>query len=106
MDRTLNMGSGKSEMVPVAMIDALTSANPKYRYKVGPDSKYILSWLEKCHESVQDNVLCGFLTGENVRAAGAPKNAIAMARGRYHKAWGRFIFFCIVALLIVRKLRQ
>jgi len=43
-----------SSLVPKAMVDALTSSAPKYRYRVGFDSKWIITPLSKMHESWQD----------------------------------------------------
>merc|ERR1711916_397922 len=38
----MDLGNTKSELVPEAMMHALTDKAPKFRYQVGNDSKYLI----------------------------------------------------------------
>jgi len=72
-----------SSLVPKAMVDALTSTSPKYRYRVGFDSKWIITPVSKMHESWQDWFYLNLLGGKNPTPANAPKDGKALAKGRY-----------------------
>ena len=58
LGKSLNMpaiiANKDASMVPKAMVDALTSSAPKYRYRVGTDSKYVLPAVRWMHEKWQD----------------------------------------------------
>lgn len=105
MVKSLAMGNTNSELVVDGMIHALVDSKPKYRYKIGLDSKYIIPFLEKCHESVQDGVIGGTWR-HNVKPSAAPENGKQLAMGRYHKAWTRFIMSVLVLLFVGKKLRN
>lgn len=120
-----DFGNTNSELVPLAMIDgkgnailtekvvylmcdtvtALTSSKPKYRYRVGHDSKYMMTVIERLHESTQDFLLT-ISKQKEVSPAGAPKNGKAIATSRYDKDWPRFLIICAVLFYVVRKLRK
>jgi len=103
----LDTGNTNSDLVPLAMIDALTSASPKYRYRVGNDSKYLITAIEKMHESTQDFIF----TAPNpklksVQPAAAPKNGKEIATSRYNKGWPQFLIMCAILLFVLRRLRS
>jgi retinol dehydrogenase-16 len=50
-------GSHDSTLVPKAMIEALTSPRPLYRYQVGPDAKFLVPLFKYFSEAVQDATL-------------------------------------------------
>jgi retinol dehydrogenase-16 len=50
-------GSHDSTLVPKAMIEALTSPRPLYRYQVGPDAKFLMPLFKYFSEAVQDATL-------------------------------------------------
>lgn len=88
------------------MIDiALTSKSPKYRYKVGLDSKYLVPLVEKLHESTQDMILTNSRI-KRVLPAKSPKNGRSLAAGRYYKDWPRFLIICLMLLYVLKKVRQ
>lgn len=88
----VDFNNSNSNLVPEAMLDALTSKQPKFRYRVGIDSKYVITPLTMLHESVQDFLLTR-TDGRNpeVRPAAAPKHGKEMCRKRYpgapYKYW-------------------
>jgi hypothetical protein len=69
-------------IVPKAMVDALTASQPKYRYRVGLDSKWIFTPLSKLHESWQDWFFNDLLGKKTVPPAAAPKDGKGIAKGR------------------------
>mmetsp|Transcript_5979 Transcript_5979/g.6868 ORF Transcript_5979/g.6868 Transcript_5979/m.6868 type:complete len:339 (-) Transcript_5979:148-1164(-) len=103
----LDTGNTNSELVPLAMVEALVSEKPKYRYRVGHDSKYLITVIEKLHESTQDAIL----TASNPKLKAvlpktAPPNGKAIATSRYNKGWPQFLIICAVLLFVLRKLRS
>jgi NAD(P)-dependent dehydrogenase (short-subunit alcohol dehydrogenase family) len=81
------LGNTDPSVVPVAMVHALTAANPKYRYRVGNDSKYIITLLSGLHESIQDMLLSAKAASGKVDAATAPSDGYAIAKARYEKSY-------------------
>lgn len=70
-----------SSLVPKAMVEALTSPRPKYRYRVGVDSKFLVTPFTKLHESWQDRL---FLAGDSGPGpAEAPEDGTKIAKARY-----------------------
>lgn len=91
-------GTLDSSLVPKAYVEAITSKQPLYRYRVGNDSKYLITMLANAHESTSD----GAMTMSDprlpwVKPASAPANGKARAWATYDKGWKRFI---IVSLFI------
>lgn len=90
--------------VPKAMMDALLSDAPGYRYKVGLDSKYLIPPLAMASEKVQDTLL----TLDNpklrvVNPAAAPKNGKQLAMSRYRKSWTWKIVLALVVVFFIRR---
>lgn len=107
MVKALSNGNPNSNLVVEGMIKALTEAKPKYRYKIGIDSKYIIPFLEKCHESVQDGIIGNNWTAKpEQKPAAAPANGRALATGKYHKAWTRFILTVVLFLFVAKRMRN
>ena len=50
----LSPSSSSSSLLILPQVHALTSPAPKYRYRVGKDSKYLFTILENLHESNSD----------------------------------------------------
>jgi len=50
-------GSHDSTLVPKAMVEALTSPRPLYRYQVGPDAHFLVPFFKYFSEAVQDATL-------------------------------------------------
>eukprot|EP00041_Stephanoeca_diplocostata_P010653 m.169580 g.169580 ORF g.169580 m.169580 type:complete len:329 (+) comp18246_c0_seq3:88-1074(+) len=84
LDNSLKISNSDSSIVPQAMVHALTSASPKYRYRCGKDSKYIFTVLSWLHESTQDWILPASKVNE-VSPATAPVNGLRDANARYDK---------------------
>lgn len=71
----VDVGNTKTELVPEAMVDALTSNKPKYRYKVGYDSQYLIPFLEGLHESTVDDIFSRDSPALKIKKpAAAPEN--------------------------------
>ena len=88
----MEMGTSDSSLVPKAMVHALTSDSPQYRYRVGPDSKYLITLLTHLHESTQDKLITMDVPGrpKKVPPAAAPPGARAAAMARMPSGWGRW----------------
>jgi len=71
-------GTEDTSLVPKAMVEALTSARPKYRYRVGYDSKYLITFLSWLHERWQDILILTEVPG----GPKTPLPAAAMADGK------------------------
>jgi NAD(P)-dependent dehydrogenase (short-subunit alcohol dehydrogenase family) len=81
------LGNTDPSVVPIAMVHALTAASPKFRYRVGTDSKYIITLLAGLHESIQDMALSAKSASGKVDAATAPSDGYAIAKARYEKSY-------------------
>eukprot|EP00940_MAST-03C_sp_MAST-3C-sp2_P001701 g1701.t1 len=79
----LPISNTDSSLVPKAMYHALTSASPKYRYRVGKDSKYIITPLTWMGERTQDWALAG--RSKNL-PKGTPEDGRDVALGRYERS--------------------
>merc|ERR1712216_77703 len=92
-----------SSLVPQAMVHALTSPQAKYRYRVGFDSKYIITPFTKIHESWQDAI---WGAQAKVHPAKAPKDGKAVTKARYEGdpvPW--YAAACVLALSGLRYLK-
>lgn len=100
-----DIGTKDSSLVPKAMVHALTSASPKYRYRVGMDSRYavtILSWL---HEKTLAWVLGLQLPGlpKRVDPIKAPKDGWQLANKRYASGNGKWWIALFVFLFLWKR---
>ena len=96
MSKTLDLPIGNNDpaSVPRAMLHALTSESPKYRYRVGNDSKYIITPLTWTSEATQDWVLA---SGKNVPEA-APRDGRNAALRRYETNYFSYYVAAAAAL--------
>jgi len=97
-------GNTNSNLVPEAMVDALVSSSPKYRYRVGKDSKYGVTVIEKLHESTQDAIFTR-KSAPNVPAS-APANGKQLATARYNKGWKQFLLKILILAFFIYKIRS
>ena len=81
-------------MVPRAMVHALLDRKPKYRYRVGNDSKWLITPITWLHESTQDAIL----TREHTRPAGAARGSRKVALDRYDSGGGSVFYPLLVAI--------
>jgi NAD(P)-dependent dehydrogenase (short-subunit alcohol dehydrogenase family) len=99
-----DMGNTDITLVPKAYVEALLDESPKYRYRVGVDSKYIIAGIERLHESTQDFMIRGdFIKSEVPPPATAPKDGRAMSYKRYsspfYQRWYLVILFVLTVFL-------
>jgi len=80
---------------------------PLYRYRIGTDSKYLITLLSNVHESTSD-ALVTFSDPRLpfVKPAKAPSNGKQLAMGRMDKGWNRFLAMMIIMAYIVYKVRN
>eukprot|EP00924_Labyrinthula_sp_SR-Ha-C_P006869 snap_masked-scaffold_8-processed-gene-3.39-mRNA-1 protein AED:0.19 eAED:0.21 QI:0/-1/0/1/-1/1/1/0/341 len=100
LSRGKALGSDKSYLVPEAIVHAVTANKPKYRYRVGLDSKFGITVIEKLHESTQDKILT--VPEDKLKPMTAPKKANVV----YERNWPRFLLVCALALYLVKKMRS
>mmetsp|Transcript_18792 Transcript_18792/g.59956 ORF Transcript_18792/g.59956 Transcript_18792/m.59956 type:complete len:334 (+) Transcript_18792:3-1004(+) len=100
-------GNSNSNLVPEAMVEALTSRQAKYRYRVGLDSKYLITFLSWLPEGLQDLILTHSDNSlPEVLPATAPQDGKKSLAKRYKGPNYKFIFALLAAWYIVRKLRS
>ena len=88
--KAMDLGNADSSMVPEAMLEALFDDKPKYRYRVGNDSKYLVTLLNMMHESTQDAVWnYGVRKKPEAKPAAAAADGWAVSTGRYASDWSR-----------------
>ncbi|KAF4669940.1 Dehydrogenase [Perkinsus olseni] len=88
--------------VSEAMEHALLSPSPKYRYRVGIDSKamYLLSFLPEWLRDTVFELLPKWVLGLDVAPpAHAPKDGLSIAKSRYHAPTKRVFMVAILLLL-------
>jgi len=98
------LGNTNSNLVPEAMMHALTSKSPQYRYRVGFDSKYLITLVENLHESVQDEILTGS-EDKVVLPKKAPKNGKKLVQQRYKGSNYKYYFLALILFLLYRRIR-
>jgi len=100
-------GTKDSSLVAKAYVHAITSDKPMYRYRVGKDSKYLMTVVANLHESNSDALLT-FTDGRlpYVKPAKAPENGKQLSRGRMDKGWDRFLIMSAIAAFILYKVRN
>merc|ERR1711869_142795 len=86
------------------MVHALTNDRPHYRYRVGWDSKYMITLLELLPESWAGLLLSGQITlpgqPKPVMPKESPANGRQVATRRYNYGTGKWwIFFFVVLFL-------
>ena len=101
LGKALNLGSNTdSSKVPDAMLDALFSDAPKYRYRVGNDSKYLVTALNMMHESSQDALwMYPSLKSSDAHPAAAPEDGAAEAKARYRSDWSRTLLLAALGFM-------
>jgi NAD(P)-dependent dehydrogenase (short-subunit alcohol dehydrogenase family) len=99
-----DMGNTDISLVPKAYVEALLDESPKYRYRVGVDSKYLITGIERLHESTQDFLMREDFTKNEVPApTDAPADGRAIAYKRYsaplYQRWYWVIAFVLCIFL-------
>jgi retinol dehydrogenase 16 len=95
LDGPLN--NSNSNLVPEAMVDALTSDSPKYRYRVGKDSKYLITPLTWMGERVQDFAMTRGGSKNPPRTSPEDGRSVALNRYESTSAW---VYAGVVALVL------
>ena len=99
-----------SSAVSKAYVHAVTSSNPHYRYRVGADSKYLVSWFSILHEWTLDKLMEWSTYHDprvpSVLPATASPLKLAVAWGRYHKDWTRFAMVLAIVGFLVHRARK
>ena len=100
-------GTADSSLVPKAYVHAVCDPTPKYRYRVGNDSKYLITFLANAHESTSDAL---FTLDDPrlpfVKPAAASAKGPALAWGRYDRDWKRFFAILLVVALVAYRMRR
>jgi len=98
-------GNTNSNLVPEAMMHALLDERPKYRYRVGFDSKFIITPLSHLHESTQDTILTTPSPEITlVLPATAPENGKQLAKARYDNgSWLPFLGFMGTSAYLIKQ---
>lgn len=103
----VDLGNTNSELVPQAMMDAITSSTPQYRYRVGFDSQYVIGPIAALPESMRDTILT---TSDNrssaVLPAAAPRNGKKMAMARYKGSNLKWYLAILLAIILYRRFRS
>ena len=75
------------------MMHALLDSRPKYRYRVGFDSKFIVTPLVYLHESTQDKIMTAKPSNEpRIIPSAAPTDGKEIAEARYDNgSWIPFL---------------
>ena len=73
---------------------------PKYRYRVGNDSKYLVTALNMMHESSQDALwMYPSLKSSDAHPAAAPEDGAAEAKARYRSDWSRTLLLAALGFM-------
>lgn len=99
-------GTTDSSLVSKAYVHAILNDKPMYRYRIGADSKYLITILANVHESSSD----ALMTRSDprlpyVKPAKAPENGRDLAMGRMDKGWTRFLAIVTIVAYILYKVR-
>eukprot|EP01059_Diplonema_ambulator_P013754 TRINITY_DN24358_c0_g1_i1.p1 TRINITY_DN24358_c0_g1~~TRINITY_DN24358_c0_g1_i1.p1 ORF type:complete len:346 (+),score=110.61 TRINITY_DN24358_c0_g1_i1:46-1038(+) len=102
-DQLVKLNNTDTSLVPKAYIHALTAKKPLYRYRVGKDSKFMITLVSWMHESWQDKFLTkpGFVPAASTLAAYYRTDARMVG-------WTvmRRLVFAIVAVLLWKLLKR
>ena len=105
--KALTLGANTdSSKVPEAMLDALLSDSPKYRYRVGNDSKYFVTALNMMHESTQDKLWTYGSRKPEARPAAAPEDGFTSAGARYRSDWSRPLLLALLGFMGYRTMSR
>jgi len=97
-------GSHDNSLVPKAMVEALTTTRPKYRYQVGPDAHFLVNFFKYVSEAVQDATL---LFEGPIFATAMDKTAGKRALGKYYRPKVfRKIALLMFIFWLLRKVRK
>lgn len=97
-------GSPDNSLVPKAMVKALTTARPQYRYHVGPDANFLVPFFKYFSEVVQDSV---FAFEGVIMAKTMDPKASKKALARYHRPkFFRKIAILVLAFMLIKKIRK
>ena len=99
-------GTKDSSLVSKAYVHAILNEKPLYRYRIGTDSKYIITLLANVHESTSDAAIS--MNDPRlpfVKPIKAPANGRELAMGRMNKQWPRYIALAVIVAYILYKVR-
>jgi NAD(P)-dependent dehydrogenase (short-subunit alcohol dehydrogenase family) len=97
-------GSPDNSLVPKAMVKALTSPRPQYRYHVGPDANFLVPFFKYFSEVVQDAVFA--FEGPILANTMDPK-AGKRALAKYHRPkFFRKVAILVLAIMLIKKIRR
>jgi len=100
-------GTKDSSLVSKAYVHAILNDQPLYRYRIGADSKYLITLLANVHESTSDTLLTmSDFRLPYVKPAKAPSDGRQLSMGRMEKGWPRFLAIMVIAAYIMYKMRK
>jgi short-subunit dehydrogenase len=100
-------GTSDASLVSKAYVHAILNKTPMYRYRVGADSKYLITLLANVHESTSDTLLTySDPRLPYVKPTKAPSNGRAQAMGRMDKGWNRTLAIALIVAYILYKVRN
>jgi len=101
-----DFGNTNSNLVPEAYIEAITAKKPKYRYRVGVDSKFIITIISWLPEGIQD-LLLTISDSKNpmVPPTAAPKNGRSLALKGYQGPKYKLYIGLLVLFILYRKMK-
>merc|ERR1712217_818291 len=97
-----DLGTADSSLVPKAMFHALTNTRPRYRYRVGWDSKYMITLLEMLPEGWLSFFFSVSVPGQPkpVMPKSSPANGRQVATRSYNPGTGKWwIVFLVLVFL-------
>lgn len=99
------LGTKDSSYVPKAMVHALTSKKPMYRYRVGWDSKYIVTILSWLHEKTIAKLWYDDspLQPKKIWPIGAPSDGFTSALKRMHNGNGKWHIVYVLLFWLWRR---
>mmetsp|Transcript_6242 Transcript_6242/g.13479 ORF Transcript_6242/g.13479 Transcript_6242/m.13479 type:complete len:334 (-) Transcript_6242:246-1247(-) len=107
--KSSNSTNKDTTLVPKAVVHALTSARPLYRYKVGKDSQNIIPIVKMLPEAVTDWLFTRADPDkpwiQGTKPAGAPQDGLAVAANRYPAAvsWKKVLLVLLVLFILRRR---
>lgn len=99
-------GTTDTTLVSKAYVHAITSEQAMYRYRIGADSKYLMTLLSNVHESTSD----ALVTRSDprmpyVKPTKAPSNGRELVFTRMDKGWNRYIAIMLIVAFVLYKVR-
>lgn len=100
-----DLSTADSSYVPKAMMHALTDSRPRYRYRVGWDSKYVVTLLELLPERWLSAVFSAPVPGQPkaVMPKTSPANGRQLASRRYNWGTGKWWAFFVIVLFLWKR---